>query len=71
MTCSTTSNVDRDSGSLTNTIQASSNGALPAQDGVTLQADELILVKDQTDSEYNGIYTVTTVGDGSSKYLLT
>jgi hypothetical protein len=71
VTCSTTGNIDMDVSSASNTIEGSSNGALPAQDGVTLEAGERVLVKDQTDSKYNGIYTVTTAGDASSKYLLT
>ena len=71
VTCSTTGNIDMDVSSASNTLEGSSNGALPAQDGVTLEAGERVLVKDQTDSKYNGIYTVTTAGDASSKYLLT
>ena len=30
-----------------------------------------ILLKDQTDATENGIYKVTTVGDGSTAYVLT
>jgi hypothetical protein len=71
VTSTTTANITRDSGSSTNTIEGTGNGALPSQDGVSMEVDERILVKDQTDSQYNGIYTVTRVGDGSSTYLLT
>lgn len=54
-------------------IEGSSNGALPAIDGVTLIANDRLLVKDETggNEPYNGIYIVTTVGDGSTKFKLT
>ena len=52
------------------TITAGSNGALSV-DGVTPSADDRILLKDQTDATENGIYKVTTVGDGSTAYVLT
>ena len=69
VTCSTTGNIDMDVSSASNTIEGSSNGALPAQDGVTLEAGERVLVKDQTDSKYNGIYTVTTAGHAAFECL--
>jgi len=49
-------------GTLTN------SGALAAigVDGVALAQDDRVLVKNQTNGEENGIYTVTTVGDGTS-----
>ena len=55
------------------TITASSNGALPAQDGVTLVVNDRLLVKDETggNQPYNGIYVVTQVGDGSNPFILT
>ena len=52
------------------TITAGSNGALSV-DGVTPSANDRILLKDQTDATENGIYKVTTVGDGSTAYVLT
>ncbi len=58
-----------DSGS--KTITGLVNGALPAQDGITLSAGESLLLKDQTSPSENGAYVVTQVGDGSSKYILT
>jgi hypothetical protein len=70
VTASSTSNITRDSGSASNTIEGTGNGALPSQDGVSLEANERLLVKHQTESKFNGIYTVTRVGDGSSTYLL-
>ena len=40
-------------------------------DGVSLNANDRVLVKDQTDAKQNGIYEVTTVGDGSTDWVLT
>jgi hypothetical protein len=56
VTASTTANLVRDASSSVNTIEASANGALSAQDGVTMEVNERLLVKDQTDSKYNGLY---------------
>lgn len=53
------------------TITADSNGAIPAQDGVTLVAGDRLLVKDQSSAVENGIYVVTQVGDGSNPFILT
>lgn len=53
------------------TLTATANGALPAQDGVTLVVNDRILVKDEAAPEDNGIYVVTAVGDGSNPYILT
>ena len=53
------------------TLTADANGALAAQDGVTLLATERLLVKNQVAQLQNGIYTVTTVGDGSNPFVLT
>ena len=52
------------------TLTAGSNGALTL-DGVTLSASDRILVKNQSTGAQNGIYTVTTVGDGSTAYVIT
>ena len=40
-------------------------------DGVTLSTSDRVLVYEQTDATQNGIYTVTTVGDGSTNWVLT
>lgn len=42
-------------------------------DGVALSADDRVLIKDQAvaDQEQNGIYKVTTVGTGSTNWVLT
>lgn len=52
------------------TLTASSNGALSI-DGVSPTTNDRILVKDQTAAAQNGIYIVTTVGDGSNPFVLT
>ena len=40
-------------------------------DGITLAAGNRVLVKDQTDSIQNGIYTVTNVGSATENWILT
>jgi len=53
------------------TLTASANGAFTL-DGVTTWAvGDRVLVKDQTNAEENGSYEVTTVGDGSTVWVLT
>ena len=56
-----------------NVITFSSNGAMQAVDGVTLVQNDRVLIKDEenTNAPYNGIYTLTTVGDGSTQAVLT
>ena len=52
------------------TITADANGAISIDD-VSPTTGNRILVKNQTDTTENGIYTVTTVGDGSNPFVLT
>ena len=52
------------------TLTANSNGAIQV-DGVTLNAGDRLLLKDQATGSQNGIYTVTTVGDGSNAFVIT
>tara|TARA_B100001939_G_C16932889_1_gene614690 strand:- start:179 stop:1885 length:1707 start_codon:yes stop_codon:yes gene_type:complete len=52
------------------TLTAGSNGAISI-DGVSLSASDRVLVKDQSTGAENGFYTVTTVGDGSTPFVLT
>ena len=40
-------------------------------DGQTLATSERVLVKDQSTASQNGIYSVTTAGDGSTNWVLT
>ncbi len=55
------------------TLTGNANGAFPSTDGVSPTVDNLYLVKDETagNAPYNGIYKLTTVGDGSNPYVLT
>lgn len=53
------------------TLTGNSNGALTAQDGVTLIATDRLLVKNEATGANNGIYVLTQVGDGSNPYILT
>ena len=53
------------------TLTNSSTQAALTLDGVTLVVADRVLIKDQTTATQNGIYVVTTVGDGSSNWVLT
>lgn len=53
------------------TLTGNANGALAAQDGVTLTANQSLWVKNEAAPANNGIYTLTTVGDGSHPFVLT
>jgi len=66
----TTANLSATYNNSNGTLTASSNGAISI-DGVTLSANDRVLVKDQTDATENGFYKVTTVGSGSSAFVLT
>lgn len=55
----------------TTTLTANANGALAAQDGVTLAVGDSLLVKNQAAGAQNGIYTVTTVGNAGTPFVLT
>ena len=57
------------------TLTATSNGAFPAIDGVTVASttpgSNGVLVKNQTNAAHNGRYNLTQVGDGSTPWILT
>jgi len=53
------------------TLTATANGALAAVDGVTLIANDELLVTAEASTLKNGRYVVTTVGDASNPYKLT
>lgn len=53
------------------TLTAVANGALPAQDGVSLAASDRLLVKNQAAGLQNGVYTVSQVGTAGSPFVLT
>ena len=52
------------------TLTANANGAVSI-DSTALTSGDRVLVKAQTDAKQNGIYSVTTVGDGSNPFVLT
>lgn len=52
------------------TLTGNSNGALAAQDGVTLTVGQVLLVNNQAAPAQNGLYTLTQVGDGSHPFIL-
>ncbi len=52
------------------TLTANANEAF-VLDGHTLNADERVLIKNQTTGLQNGIYVVTATGDGSNPWILT
>lgn len=53
------------------TLTGNANGALAAQDGVTLVAGDRLFVKDQAAPAQNGIYEVTQVGTVGTPFILT
>jgi hypothetical protein len=53
-----------------NVLTASANGALVV-DGVTLNLNDRVLVKDQTDQTQNGLYSLTTLGTSTVPWALT
>ena len=67
----TTANIAGTYNNGTGTITGSGFGALGNIDGVATTTNDRILVKDQADDKHNGIYVLTTVGDGSNAFVLT
>ena len=53
------------------TLTNNSTQAAFSIDGQTMVADERVLIKDQSTGAQNGIYTVSTVGSGSTNWVLT
>lgn len=53
------------------TLTGNSVGALASIDGQTINVGDQILVKNEATASHNGIYSVTTVGNGSTAYVLT
>lgn len=53
------------------TLTATANGALAAQDGITMAQDDRFLVKNQAAPAQNGIYIVTQLGTGALPFILT
>lgn len=55
----------------TTTLTANANGAIAAQDGITLILNDRLLVKNEATGANNGIYYVSQVGTGSTPFILT
>jgi len=56
---------------LSGTLTASANGAFPTTDGISeIGLNDTILVKDQTNTAHNGVYMITDLGSGSTKWKL-
>ena len=53
------------------TLTNSGSQAALTIDGINAAQNDRVLIKDQTNQEENGIYTVTTVGNGSTNWVLT
>jgi hypothetical protein len=57
------------------TLTATSNGAFPTIDGITVDSTAVglngVLVKNQTNAAQNGRYNLTQVGNGSTPWILT
>lgn len=53
------------------TLTGNANGAFATIDGVAAVLNNLYLVKNETTGANNGMYKLTTVGDGSNPYVLT
>jgi hypothetical protein len=66
----TTANLSATYNNGAGTLTATANGAL-SLDGVSVSQSDRVLVKDQSTATQNGIYSVTTVGDGSTAFVLT
>ncbi len=54
-----------------NVLTANANGALGAQDGVTLIVPNRLLVKDEATQANNGLYVVTSLGAAGAPWVLT
>ena len=52
-------------------IEANTNGVIPTIDGVTLAIGNRVLFTGRANSIENGIYSVTNLGSGSTKYRFT
>lgn len=54
-----------------NVLTASANGALAAQDGVTMAVGDRLLVPFQSTAANSGVYIVTSLGGAGSKWVMT
>jgi hypothetical protein len=51
--------------------QLAESNATNSIDGVTTEVNQVVLVKNQSDAKQNGLYLVTTLGNGSTQFVLT
>tara|TARA_R110002072_G_scaffold13980_3_gene58278 strand:+ start:4620 stop:11966 length:7347 start_codon:yes stop_codon:yes gene_type:complete len=70
-TCCLTSAYSNGSSGVGATLTNAGTQAALSLDGQTMVSAERVLIKDQTAACHNGIYTVTTVGDGSTNWVVT
>lgn len=54
-----------------NVLTETANGALAAIDGVTMAVSDRVLIKDESTTANNGIYTITTLGSGAAPWTMT
>jgi hypothetical protein len=54
-----------------NVLEKNTNGALAAQDGVSLAVGDRLLVKNEAEGKKNGVYEVTSLGAAGAKWKLT
>jgi hypothetical protein len=66
-----TATYDNGSSGVGATLTNSGAQAAISIDGVTLSSADRVLVSEQTNAAHNGVYTVTTVGSGSTNWVLT
>jgi hypothetical protein len=70
-TTALTANYANGTAGLGATLTATTNVAFPTTDGVTPAVGNRVLVKNQAAGLQNGIYTLTTLGTGSTPWVLT
>lgn len=69
-TANLTTTYDNGTAGVGATLTATSNGAISV-DGGSPSLNQILLVKDQSTTFQNGVYSVTQVGDGSNPFILT
>ena len=65
------STYDNGSSGVGATLTNSSTQAAIVIDGVSLVLNDRVLIKGQTNARHNGVYKVTTVGNGSTNWVIT
>lgn len=70
-TANLTATYSNGTGGVGATLTNSGTQAAISIDGIALTSSQRVLVKNQTTASQNGVYTVTTVGSGSTNWVLT